>query len=115
MRKVLPLFMMNGISLSIYSGCFVSLITDTMRELNWNENKKLSMSLFAMIPLGVGELCGSAFIGLFIDRHGSKKAVIAYLISVLIAYTFAYAYLISNKFNLLVYFLTFFWGIQDSI
>ncbi len=69
------------------------------------------MSLFAMIPLGIGELIGSAFIGLFIDNYGSKNAVIAYLVSILIAYAFAYAYLITYKFTALVYFMTLFWGI----
>ena len=115
MRKVLPLFVMNGISISIYSGSFVNLMTDTMSDKDWSENQKLAMSLFAMIPLGIGELLGSAFIGPFIDRYGNKKAVIAYASALLLAYLFAYAYLIQFKFNLLVYFMTLFWGFQDSI
>jgi len=52
----------------------------------WNDNKKLSMSLFAMIPLGVGEIIGSLVIGKVSDKYGSKPTVVIVLILTLTAF-----------------------------
>jgi hypothetical protein len=37
---------------------------------DWNENKKLSMSLFAMIPMGAGEIIGALLQGKVSDSYG---------------------------------------------
>ena len=37
---------------------------------DWSDNKKLSMSLYAMIPLGFGEIIGGLVIGKVSDKMG---------------------------------------------
>jgi hypothetical protein len=60
-----PFIVWSAISMGIYSSIFVPLITTTMKnsfdkypDLRNDLNKQNQMALFAMIPLGVGEIIG---------------------------------------------------------
>jgi len=68
-----------------------------------------------MIPLGIGGIVGSAFIGYVIDKHGSKITIIVYFIVLTIGYVLAFAQLALNEYTVLIYFMTFVWGFQDSV
>ena len=88
MLYTIPFIMWTAMSLAAFSGSFVPLMNATM-DINypdWNDNKKLSMSLFAMIPLGIGELIGSLTIGKVNDKYGSKATVVIILILTLTAF-----------------------------
>lgn len=91
------------------------MMTATMDSaLDWTPNKKLEMSLFAMAALGLGEMLGSVAIGQIIDRYGIKKGVLATALNLTIAVVLLYAYIGYYKFSVLTFFVTFFWGFQDS-
>ena len=111
MRRVLPLFVMNAISLAIYSGCFVNIIASTLKNQHYDENQELSVSLFAMIPLGVGGLLGSAIVGFIIDKFGSKKTIIVYFFTLTLGYMLVLGQIALNEFTPLVYFMTLAWGV----
>jgi MFS family permease len=91
------------------------MMTATMdQSFDWTDNEKLEMSLFAMATLGTGEMLGSIAIGQVIDRYGIKKGILATAINLSIAMILLYAYIGYYKFSALTFFVTFFWGIQDS-
>ena len=50
-----------------------------MEGKGWDANKKLSMSLFGMIPLGFGEIFGGFILGFIMDRW-KQKAGLTYCI-----------------------------------
>ena len=56
----------------------------------WDDNKKLSMSLFAMIPLGAGEVLGGFMVGFVIDRWRQKAGIFFCMILFAIAYTIVF-------------------------
>ncbi len=53
----------SALSLATFAGSFINLMAKTMASFEWSENKQLEISLFAMIPLGCGEIIGGAIIG----------------------------------------------------
>lgn len=58
MLLMVPFLAWNALSLALYSGSFVRLITDTMDQ-SWDENKQNMYGMLTMICLGVGEILGS--------------------------------------------------------
>lgn len=62
MLYVIPLIAWTGISMAVFSGSFVVLMKNTM-DPTYSDNKKTSLSMFAMIGLGMGEMIGSIFCG----------------------------------------------------
>jgi len=68
MRWVLPEIVWAGISLAIYTGLLVPMISNTLEGRDNTE--KLMKSMYAMVCLGVGEIVGSLAIGQVIDRYG---------------------------------------------
>lgn len=72
MLYIMPLIIWTGLSQAGYSGSFVPLMYNTMKDDHddWSDNKKLSMSLFAMIPLGAAEIIGSLSQGWVSDKFG---------------------------------------------
>jgi hypothetical protein len=72
MLYCMPLIVWTALSQAAFSGSFVPLMNATMEidYPDWNDNKKLSMSLFAMIPLGFGEIIGGLVIGKVSDKMG---------------------------------------------
>lgn len=72
MLYIMPLIMWTALSQAAFSGSFVPLMNKTMDldHPDWNDNKRLSMSLFAMIPLGAAEIIGGLAIGQISDKFG---------------------------------------------
>lgn len=80
-------------SLVAYSGNFVPLMNDFM-QINfpdWDDNTKLSMSLYAMIPLGFGEIIGSLLIGKLRDKFGYHTTLKVLLAVTLVAFGLVFA------------------------
>ncbi|CDW71948.1 major facilitator superfamily protein [Stylonychia lemnae] len=111
---MIPFQLLVGISQSLYIGAFMIILTNSMVDKGWDSNKQLSMSFYAMIPLGVGELIGSIIIGNYIDKYGHKATIIPCLISLVVACTLVICHCAINQFTILAYFMTFFWGVFDS-
>ncbi len=70
MLFVVPSILWNAMAAAIYSGNFVPMMNKMMDEdyPEWSSNQKLEYSLFAMIPLGIGEVLGGFMVGFVIDR-----------------------------------------------
>lgn len=80
-------------SLVAYSGNFVPLMNDFM-QINfpdWDDNTKLSMCLYAMIPLGFGEIIGSLLIGKLRDKFGYHTTLKVLLAVTLVAFGLVFA------------------------
>eukprot|EP00347_Sterkiella_histriomuscorum_P012008 403370245 len=104
----------SALSLATFAGSFVTMMTSTMEEFKWSENEQLEMSLFAMIPLGLGEMLGGMIIGRIIDTYSIRTAIITCMFNLTIAIALILAFIGTYKFSVLTYFVTFFWGYQDS-
>lgn len=61
MMLLLPQVFWTGISLAVYTGLLVPIITDTIP--GDDDQDKFMKSMFAMVALGVGEMVGGLFIG----------------------------------------------------
>ena len=61
MRLLLPQMFWTGISLAVYTGMLVPMITDTLTGTD--DNEQLMKSMFAMVSLGIGEMLGGLVIG----------------------------------------------------
>jgi len=82
---------------------------------NCSDNKTLKLSTIAQIGLGVGEVVGGLVNGEIQDRLGTRKALIANLVQVFLAFGVSLVYIINNHFTLWFAFLmNFAWGLQDS-
>jgi len=70
--------------------------------------------MLAMVLFGAGEVLGCFFIGFFVDKFGSKFAVIVNVLIILAmsGVTFGFIYLF--EFNALAWVMCFLWGFQDS-
>lgn len=112
MRLLLPQVFWTGISLAVYTGLLVPLITDTIS--GDDDNDKFMKSLFAMVALGVGEMIGGLFIGQIIDRYGNKKAAIANVVLILIQTGITIIYIVIYEYSWLAFLMTFSWGFADS-
>lgn len=116
MLSVMPLIVWTALSQAAYSGSFVPLMYDSMKlnHPEWNDNEKLSMSLYAMIPLGAAEVIGGLLQGHISDRFGYKAGL--YLVMTFTAVSFAclFATVAQYQFSWLTFVMTFTWGLQDS-
>jgi len=72
------------------------------------------MSMLAMVLFGLGEVLGCFFIGAFIDKLGSKIAVLVNLFIIIVMTLVSIAFIMIYKFNSLAWIMCFFWGFQDS-
>jgi hypothetical protein len=61
MLLILPEIAWAGISLAIYTGLLVPMISDSIPYTDNNE--QLMKSMFSMVSLGIGEIIGSLLIG----------------------------------------------------
>ena len=111
MRWVLPEIVWAGISLAIYTGLLVTIISKTVE----GTGEELMRSMYAMICLGIGEIVGSFVVGQVIDRKGSK--VTSYLtVGLILLQTVLMLWFIGqNTYGLLVFVLTFVFGFQDAV
>ena len=73
------------------------------------------MSLFAMIPMGFGQMLGGFFIGHLIDRKGMKFAILIASLVFSISFITIILYIHYSKFSAFTFLVTFLWGFQDSV
>ena len=78
---------------------------------DWDSNKKLSMSLFAMIPLGVGEVLGGFVLGFIMDLWKQRAGLTYCIFITAVAYTIVFVFVQQWTFNWLTFLTTFIWGI----
>ena len=64
--------------------------------------------------LGIGEMIGSIFMGLVVDKIGSKVGCIVNMICVVIVWAVSFMQIQANEDNILVYIFTFVWGFMDG-
>ena len=62
MMRIIPLITWSALSLATFTGSFVTLMVDTMSQVK-DEDEQLKLSLFALVPLGVGQMIGGAIMG----------------------------------------------------
>lgn len=72
------------------------------------------MSLFAMIPLGAGEILGSLTQGKFSDKFGSKGGLYLVMGLTVVAFAILFGTVAQYEFSYLTFIMTFAWGLQDS-
>jgi predicted MFS family arabinose efflux permease len=113
MRRLIPGMIWCSLSLATFAGSFVTIMTDTI-DSKLSENEKLELSLFAMIPLGIGQMIGGAIIGQIIDRKGLKLALLISATLMTLAFGIMLWYIWSYEFGWITYVVTFVWGLQDS-
>ena len=109
----MPTIMWTALSLAAFSGSFVPLMNLTMDPL-WDANKKLSMSLFAMIPLGAGEIIGSLVMGKISDKFGYQVGLKLVMVLTILGFVLVFITISTFKFNYMTFLMTFAWGLQDS-
>ncbi|CDW76468.1 major facilitator superfamily protein [Stylonychia lemnae] len=116
MVLVIPLIVWSAMSLAAQSGCFVVMMNTTMKEDYplWSDSKKLEYSLFAMVPLGLGEVMGGFAHGFVADRYGQRAGVLYLMAITAVSFAISFAYIGIWSFSVLTFFVTFAWGIQDS-
>lgn len=72
------------------------------------------MSMLAMVGFGVSEIFGCFFIGMIVDKLGSRVATIFNVISILLMTGVTMAFVIEFKFNYLAWAMCFLSGVCDS-
>ena len=109
---LIPQFFWTGISIAFYSGILVVM----MQEAIGGEDVQyqFKMSMLALALFGVGEIIGCFYIGMIVDKFGSKVATICNLINITAMIGVTMAFLIEFQFNYLVWIMCFLWGICDS-
>lgn len=95
MLQVVPPIIWNGMCAAIYSGNFVPMMNKQMLISNpeYEPNTKLGYSLFAMIPLGLGEVIGGFMVGFVIDKWRQKAGVIFCMFTTAIAYALTFGWI----------------------
>ena len=114
MMHVFPMIIQCALSITAFSGMFVSLMTKTMVNFEWESNRQTQMAMLAMIALGFGEIFGALLSGRVIDRFGKKAGVLLVVILMIVAFGFLFLVVILYEFNAATFFMTFFWGLYDS-
>ncbi len=116
MLYIMPLIMWTGLSGAAYSGSFVPFMNKTMtvNHPDWSDNKRLSMSLFAMIPFGAAEILGGLAIGKISDAFGYQVSLKLVLLLTVVAFGTLFATIAVYSFSFLTFIMTFTWGLQDA-
>ena len=116
MLYFMPVIAWQAMSLAAYTGSFVPLMNDFMKlgHPEWDDNTKLSMSLYAMIPLGFGEIIGAPLMGEVRDKFGYHTTLKVILAVTVIAFALLFVTIVTYTFNPLIFVMTFVWGFQDS-
>lgn len=86
------------------------MMSDTLEKDGRDEHNQFKLPMLAMVLFGVGEIIGCFYIGLIVDRYGSKVATIHNLFIILIMAGFTFAFIIVYKFNWLAFVMCFMWG-----
>ena len=112
MIRLLPEIFWTGISIAYWSGLVATIVARTVPEKP--ENEQIAASLYALSVLGVGEMIGSIFMGLVVDKLSSKVGCVVNMINVVLVWAISFMQIQANKDNALVYVFTFIWGFMDG-
>lgn len=68
------------------------------------------LSMMAMAALGLGEICGAIFMGIVVDKIGTKDCSLINVGLVLIQTASVFTYIIIGEYSILAFVMTFLWG-----
>ena len=88
MIRLLPEIFWTGISIAYWSGLVATIVARTVPEKP--ENEQIAASLYALSVLGVGEMLGSIFMGLVVDKISSKFGCLVNMINVVIVWAISF-------------------------
>ena len=132
MLHVTPLILWTAISVSVYSGVLIILMTRSMssgtkhgdlhdvgksgdQDFVDNNNKREKAALLAMIMLGFGEIVGGLIVGKVRDTIGNKPCIFFQILLVAASLFMILRFNNSNDFDYFpAYMMCFLWGTQDS-
>ena len=98
----IPEIAWTGISIAIYTGLLVPIISDSYTVDVSNPNseesgkKEFENSMLAMVALGVGEIVGSITMGIIVDHIGAKKSSFFNMFFIALATVVAVIYISIN-------------------
>ena len=110
---MLPIIIYSAISLSIYTGLFIPMLTRSMKNITTIKNPSEN-ALFAMIFLGLGSITGGALSGQIRDRFGNRIAFLSQIFLTVVSITMLIVYNTRNHFDILAYLMCFIWGLNDA-
>jgi predicted MFS family arabinose efflux permease len=121
MLYTLPIQIWSAMSVGIFGGIFVKLMTRTMAysgdkypQLVDDTDKQNEYALIAMALLGVGEILGGQIIGFIRDRRGNFTAYAVETVLLVAAVILVIVFNEENKFGPMAYIMIFMWGLHDS-
>lgn len=75
---------------------------------------QFKMSMLALVLFGVGEIVGCFFIGMVVDKFGSKTATLVNLFNITTMIGVTVMFILQFEFNYLAWIMCFLWGVCDS-
>lgn len=117
MMMVMPLIIFSGMNVSIFANVFIPLMVRSMHNsLGTNihfgsvtfRNKT---ALLCQTLLGVGEILGGLIVGRIQDKAGHKVTIVSLCVLLGIGVSMVILLNERNKFDVVAYLMTFFWGI----
>ncbi|CDW79190.1 major facilitator superfamily protein [Stylonychia lemnae] len=112
MRPLVPQLCWTGVSIAVYTGILLPIITDTLDDKDTSH--KFELSMLAMVSLGVGEIVGAIGMGMIVDKIGSKKSCWVNIFLVILQTLAVLLFLYIDEYNWIAFMMTFLWGVQDS-
>ncbi len=83
-------------------------------SIEGDDQTKFKNSMLAMVLFGVGEILGCFFIGLIVDRFGSRVASVMNILIMVSMTLVTFLYCLLWDFSWLAFLMCFLWGFQDS-
>jgi MFS family permease len=109
---IVPQSFWTGVSIAYFSGNLTEMLQGTLQDES--DEDQFYWSSLAMALFGLGEVFGCFFIGVFIDRLGSKFAVLINLLIIVAMSGVSLGFIGVFDFNALAWIMCFLWGFQDS-
>jgi MFS family permease len=100
-----------GATIAYFSGILVSMMT---LAIEGDDHQKFKWSMLAMVGFGFGQITGCFFIGMIVDRFGSKMAILSNVLIAIIMFGITLAFIDKFEFNSLAWAMCFLWGFQDA-
>jgi len=113
MLPILPQVAWTGVSISVYTGMLVPIMSNTLHKTKEPE-EIFELTMFAMVTLGAGEIVGAIGMGFIVDHIGAKKSCFINVILIILPTLCILAFIQVNEFNWMAYLMAFLWGLQDS-
>ena len=89
-------------------------MADAVKEGGGDDNAQFFWPCTAMIAFGAGEMAGSVFEGMLVDKYGNQKSVFGLLIIISFASSLTIWFNEVHRFTPVAYFMAFFWGCNDG-